>query len=194
MRPDMAKHKKKRLSRNDWMRAALEAVSDRGVHEVKVSLLAKKLGATTGSFYWHFKNRHDLLEALLDWWETEMTDAAINEARQFDGTAEERILGLMRRVVSDRLARYDIAIWQWALSDRRAKRVYGRVVKKRFDFACWMFEEAGFSKEQAKRRGRMMVVYLMGDATLIMRNVRTPRESVHHVFEILTAPASPGMD
>jgi AcrR family transcriptional regulator len=185
------KDKARRQSREDWLKLALETMSVRGVDGVKVAVLATQLGVTTGSFYWHFENRRDLLDELVDWWEREMTDAAIEAAEQFVGSPEDRILYLMRQVMIDKLARYDVAVWLWALSDRRAARVFRRALKKRFEFAAKMFEEAGFSKVQATARGRMMVVHMMGESTLIPASMSESLESIRLDHAILTAPNSP---
>ena len=64
-------------------------------------------------------------------------------------------------------------------------------MKKRFEFAAWMFSEAGFSKEEAKVRGRMMVVYMMGELTLIPGSMRDPSKSVRLEHAVLTSPNSP---
>ena len=61
-------------------------------------------------------------------------------------------------------------------------------VKKRFSFAAWMFSEAGFSKEQAKIRGRMMVVYMMGESTLIHDAPDKRKKLLRLKFDILTSP------
>ena len=159
--------KSKRLSRKDWIRAALELLTAKGVEGVKIVPLAERLGVTSGSFYWHFKNRRNLHEALLEYWEREMTDAAIVAAKDFDGLPEERIWGLMEQVMSAGFARYALAIWHWAQSDIAAQTVFQRALEKRFNFAKWVFMEAGFDAIQAEARGRMMVVYMMGESTLI---------------------------
>lgn len=70
-----------------------------GVDGVKVAPLATRLGVTTGSFYWHFKDHRELLDALLDFWERTTTEAAIEEARRFEGPAIDRILFLMKRIM-----------------------------------------------------------------------------------------------
>ena len=134
---------------------------------MKIVPLAEHLGVTSGSFYWHFKNRRELHDALLDFWEKEMTDAAIVAATDFAGLPEERIWGLMEQVMSAGFARYDLAMWHWAQSDVVAQAVFQRAIEKRFNFAKWMFKEAGFDAIQAEARGRMMVVYMMGESTLI---------------------------
>lgn len=158
-----------------------------GVDGVKVAPLAARMGVTTGSFYWHFKNRRELLEALLEYWERTMTDAAIDEARRFSGPPKERILNLMKQVMLDDLAGHDLPIWHWAQSDVGAETVFQRALDKRFAFATWMFREAGFSQQQAEIRGRMMVVYLMGESTLVSDSVSTRMDLIEQKHAILTA-------
>ena len=182
----MVESRAKRLSRDDWLKGALR-MCEKGIHAVKVAPLAADLGVTTGSFYWHFKNRHELLEALLDYWEREMTDAAIDAAKHDTGSPADRILGLMERVTDGNLARYDLPIWHWAQSDTTANRVFQRVLQKRFSFAAWMFSEAGFSSEQAEIRGRMMVICMMGESTLIPGSLANRRENLKLKHAILTA-------
>jgi len=177
-----------RMSREDWIHGALKLLSTNGVKGVKIVPLAEQLGVTSGSFYWHFKNRKDLYGALADYWEREMTDAAIEAAKEFEGPPKERIWYLMEQVMSAGMARLDLAFWHWAQSDTDANRVFKRVLKKRFSFAAWMFSEAGFSKEQAKIRGRMMVVYMMGESTLIPDTMVKRKESLKLKYAVLTAP------
>lgn len=55
-------------SRDDWVDAAWKLLGEAGVDGVRVEALARKLGVTKGSFYWHFKNRQALIDALFDRW------------------------------------------------------------------------------------------------------------------------------
>ncbi len=184
----MVAEKSKRLSRDNWLRGALELLTSVGVEGVKVVLLAKQLGVTSGSFYWHFKNRRELHEALLEYWEREMTDSAIEAAKRFKGTPEKRIWNLMEQVIASGLARFDLAIWHWSQSDESAREVFERALEKRFAFAAWMFEEAGFNNIEAKARGRMMVVYMMGESTLIPDEANNRKELLQKQYEILISP------
>ena len=82
---DMADGKRERLSVRDWTEAALTALAHGGLAAVAVEPLAKSLGATKGSFYWHFKDRNALLQATLELWERRDTDqvlAGIDEAQE----------------------------------------------------------------------------------------------------------------
>ena len=182
----MVQGKTRQLAREDWLKAALRLCKG-GIEGVKVAPLAANLGVTTGSFYWHFKNRQELLVALLKYWEHEMTDVAIDTARRYAGSPADRIYYIMETVMVDNLARYDLPIWQWAQSDTIASRVFKRVLKKRFSFAAWMFSEAGFPKKQAEVRGRMMVIYMMGESTLIPDSMAKRKELIKLKHAILTA-------
>jgi AcrR family transcriptional regulator len=183
----MVTAKSKRLGREDWIRGALELLSTAGVEKVKIVPLATRLGVTSGSFYWHFANRGQLYDALLEYWEQEMTDKAIEQAKLFTGPPKERILLLMEQVMATGMAKYDLAIWHWAQADTKVQTVFQRTLEKRFAFAAWMFRQVGFSKVQAETRGRMMVVYMMGESTLIpdTPNKRKKRLKLKH--EILTS-------
>ena len=182
----MVKRKNARLSRDDWISGALEMLSTTGAEGVKIVPLAKKLGVTSGSFYWHFKNRQELYHALLDHWEREMTDAAMVEAERFEGSPKDRIWNLMEQVMTAGLASYDLAFWHWAQTDPDAKTVFERTLDKRFAFSKLMFKQAGFSEAQAEVRGRMMVVYMMGESTLISDTPRKRLNRLRLKFEILS--------
>ncbi|MGI9482550.1 MAG: TetR/AcrR family transcriptional regulator [Hyphomicrobiales bacterium] len=180
---------KKRLSRNDWVRGALEILQERGVDGVKIVVIAERLDVTSGSFYWHFKDLRELLECLLDYWETELTDAIIVVARNLSGSAEDRILTLMQEVIATDAAAYDHVISVWARSDPKARETYERTIQKRFEFAAWMFRQAGFNTRQAAVRGRLMVTYLMGESSISLKSNRKWRSIVRDEFDVLIRPA-----
>src|SRR5918995_3183975 len=67
------------LTRDDWIRGALSAIATGGIAAAAVEPLAVRLGATKGSFYWHFRNRDHLITEALLTWEREWTDELIIE-------------------------------------------------------------------------------------------------------------------
>ena len=72
-----------RLTREDWLQAAFNAVVEGGIEQLKILSLADTLGVTRGSFYWHFADHAELLQATLQGWKTqEMQRLARIEARQ----------------------------------------------------------------------------------------------------------------
>ena len=66
-----------RLGKEAWVAAAFRLLGRRGIAAVGVEPLAKALGVTKGSFYWHFTDRRALLQALLAYWEERETSAII---------------------------------------------------------------------------------------------------------------------
>ena len=68
--------KTKRLTREDWANAALKAISKQGLSGVAVEPIAKELGVTKGSFYWHFENREGLIDAVVEFWKRKNTEAS----------------------------------------------------------------------------------------------------------------------
>ena len=79
----------KRLDRNAWLSEAMEVLRESGVDHVKVEPLAKRLGVTKGSFYWHFKDRPDLLRALPEYWVESQTEPVLAHAESAGRTPVE---------------------------------------------------------------------------------------------------------
>ena len=77
------------LGQDDWLNAALESLNEKGIDAVKVLPLSHKLGVTRGSFYWHFKDREDLLRQMLEYWERELTDVVIVAAMKISPVREK---------------------------------------------------------------------------------------------------------
>ena len=108
------------------MRAARLALLNRGVAGVRVEVLAQELGVTKGSFYWHFRDREALLEALLREWEdeTDILEQAILD--RSDGAVDAFFRELRRRTLESERGESssDAAIFAWASTDPAvAKRV-----------------------------------------------------------------------
>ncbi len=87
-----------RLGRQDWTEAALAALLEGGPDAVAVEPLAKRLGTTKGSFYWHLDSRDELLDEALHLWEQRYTDHFIALAERTEGTVERRLRVLMSAV------------------------------------------------------------------------------------------------
>ena len=105
-----------RTPRKDWIDAGLKALARGGPEAVRVEPLARELGATKGSFYWHFDGRAALLAALLDDWEQTVVDDVIAHIDATGGDARDRL----RRLFALAGARRDPAV------ARRLKRLDNR--------------------------------------------------------------------
>jgi AcrR family transcriptional regulator len=118
----------KDLGRGDWLKAARMALLQGGVEAVRVEKLARNLHVTKGSFYWHFRDREELLEALLREWEIELMRDIIPQLNGRRGRAAlELLLDLLVERVplgEQGILPSDAAMYTWAsVSPRVARRV-----------------------------------------------------------------------
>jgi AcrR family transcriptional regulator len=137
-----------RLSATDWEVAALDAVAEHGLAGIAVEPLARRLGVTKGSFYWHFADRDALLGAALARWERDYTDRVIAAVAEV-ATPRARLRQLIGSVVSGgRGDRIHLAL---AGSDLPVVRAtVARVTRRRLDYLAACYVELG----QARRRAR----------------------------------------
>lgn len=126
--------KKPRLKAEDWIKAGLAALSSEGPQALKAEVLARKLGTTKGSFYWHFKDVPDFHQRLLTAWE-DRAITTITQALSEDSDPVNRLYRLGHMAASsssdndDDLA--ETAIRAWAYGSEMASETVTRVDQKR---------------------------------------------------------------
>ncbi|MFQ5888672.1 MAG: TetR/AcrR family transcriptional regulator [Gemmatimonadota bacterium] len=165
-----AEERPKSLGRNNWLAAALYVLAAEGVAGVRVEKLARLLGVTKGSFYWHFKNRKALLRSLLDYWVEEMTDSVSRFVERIGGDPRSRLLALLEHIEFEGRNRYDPAMRAWAAFDETAAAVVKEVDERRLRLVTQIFRDMGFSDTEAALRGRMSYYYLVGEATVLIQD------------------------
>jgi AcrR family transcriptional regulator len=122
------------LKREDWLREARLALLRGGVEAVRVEKLARVLGVTKGSFYWHFTGREELLELLLREWEGEGQEIL---QQLGPGSTEGKFRALVRLLeerarLSERgKVPSDAAIFAWASVDPAVARRVNRAEEGR---------------------------------------------------------------
>jgi len=160
-------NRRTRLSRQDWVRAALEAIAEGGLAAVAVVPLAKRLGTTKGSFYWHFPNRDALVEAALAEWEETHTGAVIAEIEAASDDPLEQIRLLFKRV-TELAARDRIELALLATADHPpVESALDRVTRRRIEFVAQLFQRLGISRAEARRRALLAYSAYLGHAQLV---------------------------
>ena len=94
-----------RTPRETWVREGLRFLAEGGPDAVRVEPLAAALGVTKGGFYWHFRNRAELLDALLDLWEQQLVDEAIEASDHGGGDGRTRLRRLFAEAGSRAIIR-----------------------------------------------------------------------------------------
>jgi AcrR family transcriptional regulator len=157
------------LSEADWIQAATEILVEENVKGIRVEALAKTMGVTKGSFYWHFQTRAELLSAVLASWRRRMT-LNIMRSIQASGRAGyegiRELISLPRRPGSARYGRIEASIRDWGRRARIAREAVDEVDQLRFEFLTQLFEDEGLGADVARRRAYIAYCIMMGDATL----------------------------
>ena len=159
-------NKIKRVSKDQWLTLAVDTLESKGIEAVKVEKLAKQLGISRSGFYWHFKNRQDLLEHLLDYWANEFTGIVTNNPNMKKLDADKRLLATMKMIRDQKLAKYDLAMNAWAKIDPIASKVVKKVIKMRLDYTRSIFKELGFKGDELEMRTRLFVCYHSWEQTM----------------------------
>jgi AcrR family transcriptional regulator len=115
------------VSKAEWLAAALKMLSRGSVSDVKINRLARGLGINKSGFYWHFKNRDDLLEQLLAYWAHELTEVVTSNPEFLKLEPRERLCRAAEMIIDYDLTRYEISIRQWALTSDLAAQVVKEV-------------------------------------------------------------------
>ncbi|MET0330409.1 MAG: TetR/AcrR family transcriptional regulator [Dyella sp.] len=149
-----AKPERTRLTAEDWEDAALNLIADQGVGAVAVEALARRLGVTKGSFYWHFRTREALLLAALERWEQYGEREVISQIEAIPDP-RVRLPELFRRVAHELQPHRVYAALLKALDHPLVVPVMARVSRRRIEFLCDSFAEAGLPPTQALHRARL---------------------------------------
>ena len=153
------------LDRSNWIESAIDVLAREGVAGLRVEVLAKRCGVTKGSFYWHFKDRQDLLAAVLEHWregrirdiEKITTVSPGHERDQLHFAIEVYGASRNRKGMSIELAMRD-----WARHDPQAAAVVEAVDLYRLECTRKLFVATGMSDAEAKSRSLLLYACVFG--------------------------------
>ncbi len=151
--------KNRGVSKEQWLTKALDILETDGFTAVKIEKLAKQLGTSRSGFYYHFKNRQDLLQHLLSYWSEEYTAVLTDSSDMKNLDADERLRSTMKIVRDKKLPKYDLAMTAWAKVDPLVAKVVEKVIVMRLEFTRSIFEELGFTGDELEMRARLFLCY-----------------------------------
>ena len=161
-------------SKQSWLDAALKALASGGIDQVRVESLAKKLGVTKGSFYWHFKDREQFLDELLNFWAEQSTQVVIANPN-YPTDSKARVRAVAADIVRHDLGKLDPHVRSWTQYDKRRARVVAKIDKVRFEFLRDLFLAAGFSMIGSDLRAQSLYRYVLGEQFISVRESMSQR-------------------
>lgn len=170
---------KSRLSAADWEEAALVTVAEGGLGAVAVESLARRLGVTKGSFYWHFATREALLQAALERWERS-DEEELQHALAAASDPRQRLRELIRQVSHKSPTHAVFAALIKAIDQPLVRPLVERVSQRRLAFVTEAFHQAGFDTTAAANRARLAYSAYVGFVQLTQ--IGQPRMN-HDEFE-----------
>lgn len=149
----------KRVTKAEWLQTALKVLSDEGVEGLKVERIARRLGISKSGFYWHFQDREDLRNQIIEYWAHEYTEVVSRNPEFLKGSPRDRLKRIMEMIVDADLTRYDLDMKAWSRTDPKIARRVRQVFRVRFDFSREIFRAMGFRGEELEIRTRMFIGY-----------------------------------
>ena len=168
-----------RTPRESWIQEGLQALASGGPDAVRVEPVAEALGVTKGGFYWHFRDRQALLDAMLDSWEQTLVDRAIEIADRGGGSGRTRLRRLFAAAgEGEGILDLELSVRDWARRDPAVAERVTRVDNRRLAYLRPLFAE--FCEDAADVEGRCLLVLTLfvGESLVTATHGRRTRPSV----------------
>ena len=142
------------------------------------AVLAQHLGVTRGSFYWHFKDREDLLRRVLQAWRETATENLTVRLESANEDPMEQLRGVLslpfRGRAAARAARIELAIRAWARRDQMARFAVDEADSSRIGYIAQLFSALGFPVVEARSRAFLLYSYVVSES--LMPTLSTPAQ------------------
>jgi AcrR family transcriptional regulator len=150
------------LSANDWLDLGLRTLANRGFTALKAEPLAKAMGVSRGSFYWHFADIGAYRAAILKHWRDVAAEQVIANL-EASSEHDNPLLLLLRRTFSGKLA-LENAVRSWATLDPMARAAVQATDRRRLSYVESLFKRSGVSPGVARSRAQIFYWAFLGFA------------------------------
>jgi AcrR family transcriptional regulator len=179
------------LTPETWIEAATQVLVDQGIDHVRVDVLAGQLGVTRGSFYWHFRDREDLLRRVLQAWSERATEQLTRRLAGARTDPREQLRDVIslpfRGRAAAKAARIELAIRAWARRDDTARQAVDAADAARIGYHAQVFEALGFKAHEARMRGFLLYGYEVAESLLHGQGTAAERQQRAAFVEQLMA-------
>lgn len=175
-----------------WLQAAYEALVESGVDAVRILPLAKQLKLSRTSFYWFFKDRESLLDALVARWQRDNTGSIISRSEAYAETLAEAMLNVFDCWLDSRLfdSRFEFAVRSWALQSDALLQKVQEADELRIAALARMFARFGNSGPISDARARTTYLVQIGYISMQSReDIALRMQRIPYYVEIFTGAA-----
>jgi AcrR family transcriptional regulator len=150
------------LSAKDWLDQGLRTLTKSGFTALKAEPLAKAMGVSRGSFYWHFADIRAYHAAILEHWRDIAAEQIIASV-QASAPHENPITTLLRRVFGGKTA-LEMAVRSWATHDPGARVAVEAIDHRRLSYVEGLLEASGLAPGVARARAQILYWAFLGFA------------------------------
>jgi AcrR family transcriptional regulator len=150
------------LSAKDWLDQGLKTLASRGFTALKAEPLAKAMGVSRGSFYWHFADIGAFHAAILARWHEVAAEQIIANVEAASKN-ENPLALLLRRVFGERLM-LERAVRTWASVDPAARAAVQAIDRRRLGYVEGLLAQSGLSAQIARARAQILYWAFLGFA------------------------------
>ncbi|MEH2564747.1 TetR/AcrR family transcriptional regulator [Bradyrhizobium sp. AZCC 2289] len=150
------------LSAKDWLDQGLKTLARNGFTALKAEPLAKAMGVSRGSFYWHFADIGAFHAAILKQWREVAAEQIIANV-EAASNHENPLTLLLRRVFGERLA-LENAVRTWASVDAAARAAVQAIDQRRLGYVESLLRQSGLPAEKARARAQILYWAFLGFA------------------------------
>lgn len=174
---------KKRLTTRDWEKAALQLVAEEGIDKLAVEPLARRLGVTKGSFYWHFSSRDELLYAAITHWIEE--DAAEVKEISLTASPRKRLVNLFKLAGQEKASHKILAALFQKQGDDKISTFVEQITNLRIQTLSQAFEEDGLNPHDAHNRALLAYTSYVGFLQLVRKShgIKLSPEQFEHYID-----------
>lgn len=175
-----------RLTSEDWILFGLKELAKGGPTSLRADTLAKKMGVSRGSFYWHFQDIADFKAGVLAAWRQQTTESVI-ASLEHRVSASERLAELVSRAMAIDLD-LERAIRSWSVSDQTVAQAVAEVDKRRITYVEKLLSEIGIAKPDVRVRARTVYWASLGRVMITDPKLRTlTRREVEQLVGLLVS-------
>ena len=183
--------RRKTLTREAWIAAALKVLEKRGIADVKIDVLAKQFKVTRGSFYFHFSSIKDLREALLEEWRARNCRPfeALARNPHPDGLVFFEIIVLTWVNEDPFSPLLDLAVRDWSRGSRKLADEMAAADDLRISLLEKAFLALDYPADEALVRARITYFHQIGHYTLYFRESAADRKRYQPIYgKVLLGP------
>ena len=153
-----------RSSPDTWLDLAYETLISKGIDAVRIMPLAKQLNLSRTSFYWYFKDREALLDALIGRWKAKNTHNLIQQTQAYSESITEAVLNLFDCWLYQTLfdSGFEFAMRNWALQSEEVDVAVKKADEDRISAIQRMFTAQGYTTSDADVRARTLYLTQIG--------------------------------